>query len=105
MFLTRPRTREEFLRAVKHYCAGLIVPTSCPGEACEYAYGDPDHQCNTHFSYTQCGSCGSPLASDRHTVVATVTLPDDGIDVLMYVCADCLTYRVQCRETPTNQES
>ena len=98
VFPTHPKTREEFLRAVEQHCAGLIVSASCPGGECEYADGDPDHQCKPHFSHIECNSCGSPQTGDRHTVTASAIVKgDDGeilesTDMRMYVCTDCLVY-------------
>lgn len=83
-----------FETAVEVYCRGLtFVAIGCRGEQCEYAEGDPDHQCEASFGRGQCDSCGSGLAGDRIPAVGGWTGESGELCTIeMEVCIDCALY-------------
>ena len=93
-------TTQEFIESVEHYCAGLTVAVGCLGPECEYADGDDDHQCETHFSWSQCDSCGSGLGGDRFTAYG---LSNDE-PIKLSICVDCAMYHAN-GELPANYDN
>ena len=79
----------EFIESVEHYCKGLTVAVGCLGPECEYANGDENHSCETHFAWSQCDSCGSALGGDRLTAYG---LSDDMEPIELSICVDCVMY-------------
>ncbi len=88
------QTQEDFRRAIRIYCEGLdTVAIGCLGEKCEYADGDPEHTCESHFSSNQCDSCGSTLGGDRDTAYGLWTDSNREFQKIeMSVCVDCTTF-------------
>lgn len=86
----------KFTNAVERNLEGLShVAPGCKGPECEYADGDDNHQCESHFSWSPCDSCGSTLGGDRQTAYA-FTIDDDGHigddPVKLSICVDCVMY-------------
>lgn len=85
---------EQFLEAVALHTKGLeTVAVGCLGPECEYAEGDPEHSCETYFSWSQCDGCGSSLGGDRSEAHGFYR---DGSGALqsveMSVCVDCMLF-------------
>ena len=79
--------------AIRLYCEGLdTVAVGCRGEQCEYAEGDPDHQCEASFSWGQCDSCGSTLGGDRMPAVGLWKDGGKWQEIDMSICVDCVMY-------------
>jgi hypothetical protein len=82
-----------FKQAIDTYCKGLeSVSIGCLGVECEHADGDEDHQCETHFSWGQCDSCGSTYGGDRFTAYGCWTDSGEFHTIEMAVCVDCAMY-------------
>ena len=81
---------KKFIESVEYYCEGIIVAVGCRGSECEYADGDENHQCETHFSWSSCDSCGSTFGGDR--VPATWYDPDTDEIYEMEICIDCAMF-------------
>jgi hypothetical protein len=85
---------QQFLDAIKHYCDGYTVAVGCRGEQCEHADGDPEHSCESFFSWQRCDSCGSTLGGDR---TPASFIPFDfkaGDDTIIDgdICIDCALF-------------
>ncbi len=85
---------ERFEAAVEHYCKGYTVALGCRGIECEYADGDENHLCESHFSRSQCGSCGSTLGGDREQATMIPLDYKAGEDTMIDIdiCVDCLMF-------------
>ena len=83
-----------FLRAIDTYCKGLdTVAVGCLGSECEHADGDPDHYCESSFSWAQCDSCGTDLGGDRMPAYG-LWRDESGelCTIAMDVCVDCAVF-------------
>jgi hypothetical protein len=87
--------QRQFIESVSHYCDGIIVNVGCRGAKCEYADGDEDHQCESHFSWHQCESCGSTFGGERLPATFFITDKSDPKHKTVYdmeICTDCAMY-------------
>jgi hypothetical protein len=88
----------KFTEAVELYCRNINVSVGCKGEHCEYADGNPDHQCEPFFSSTQCDSCGSVMAGDRFPATGWWHADGQFEEIEMSICIDCAMFHANGEE-------
>ncbi len=80
-------------QAIRFYCKGLdTVAVGCLGEECEHAEGNPEHSCETYFSWGQCDSCGSTLGGDRSEAHGSWRDNGEYVSIEMSICVDCMMF-------------